>query len=191
MTTLTIRFIKDRFVVTGPDMSPCGSSRVERPRTGAKPLSGLTRSGDGPQRARPIQISRHGLVTSEPLAKRVLIRFGRGGGVIAPVALCANIVLTRWLQGTVEPEVKEAEVVDTSIVLLSPARLDGKRAHLLFHPVTMFPVARALHSTAGAPNWRDLHLSVGRISGAMTSADTFAAATGAALAWDVMRGCVE
>src|SRR4051812_11608208 len=37
------------------------------------------------------------------------------------------------------------------IFLLSPARLDGKRAHLLFHPVTMFPVARALHSTLGAP----------------------------------------
>jgi hypothetical protein len=37
------------------------------------------------------------------------------------------------------------------IFLLSPARLDGKRANLLFHPVTMFPVARALHSTAGAP----------------------------------------
>ena len=37
------------------------------------------------------------------------------------------------------------------IFLLSPARLDGKRAHLLFHPVTMFPEARALHSTAGAP----------------------------------------
>jgi hypothetical protein len=37
------------------------------------------------------------------------------------------------------------------IFLLSPARLDGKRAHLLFHPVTMFPVARALRSTAGAP----------------------------------------
>jgi hypothetical protein len=37
------------------------------------------------------------------------------------------------------------------IFLLSPARLDGKRAHLLFHPVTMFPVARALHSMAGAP----------------------------------------
>jgi hypothetical protein len=36
------------------------------------------------------------------------------------------------------------------IFLLSPARLDGKRAHLLFHPVTMFPVARALHSSAGA-----------------------------------------
>jgi hypothetical protein len=37
------------------------------------------------------------------------------------------------------------------VFLLSPARLDGKRAHLLFHPVTIFPVARALHSTAGAP----------------------------------------
>src|SRR3954471_21342087 len=37
------------------------------------------------------------------------------------------------------------------VFLLSPARLDGKRAHLLFHPVTMFPVARALHSTLGAP----------------------------------------
>src|SRR5688572_1500492 len=37
------------------------------------------------------------------------------------------------------------------IFLLSPARLDGTRAHPLFHPVTMFPVARALHSSAGAP----------------------------------------
>ena len=37
------------------------------------------------------------------------------------------------------------------IFLLSPARLDGKRAQLLFQPVTMFPAARALHSTAGAP----------------------------------------
>jgi hypothetical protein len=36
------------------------------------------------------------------------------------------------------------------IFLLSPARLDGKRAQLLFHPVTMFPVARGLHSPAGA-----------------------------------------
>jgi hypothetical protein len=40
--------------------------------------------------------------------------------------------------------------VPARIFLLSPARLDGKRAHLLFHPVTMFPVARALHSPAGA-----------------------------------------
>jgi hypothetical protein len=37
------------------------------------------------------------------------------------------------------------------IFLLSPAQLNGKRAQLLFRPVTMFPVARALHSTAGAP----------------------------------------
>src|SRR3954463_9741752 len=37
------------------------------------------------------------------------------------------------------------------IFLLSPARLDGKRAQLLFRPVTMFPVARALHSSVGAP----------------------------------------
>jgi hypothetical protein len=37
------------------------------------------------------------------------------------------------------------------IFLLSPARLDGKRAQLLFHPVTMFPLARALRSSAGAP----------------------------------------
>lgn len=37
------------------------------------------------------------------------------------------------------------------IFLLSPARLDGERARLLFHPVTMFPVARALHSREGAP----------------------------------------
>lgn len=41
--------------------------------------------------------------------------------------------------------------VRSRIFLLSPARLDGKRAHLLFHPVTMFPVARALHSGSGAP----------------------------------------
>src|SRR6188472_4236393 len=37
------------------------------------------------------------------------------------------------------------------IFLLSPARLDGKRAQFLFQPVTMFPAARALHSTEGAP----------------------------------------
>jgi hypothetical protein len=37
------------------------------------------------------------------------------------------------------------------IFLLSPARLDGKRAHFLFHPATMFPVARALRSSRGAP----------------------------------------
>ena len=56
----------------------------------------------------------------------------------------------------VGPEVKEAEVLD---VFLSASHLPAvacaprwkTRAHLLFHPVTMFPVARALHSTAGAP----------------------------------------
>ena len=37
------------------------------------------------------------------------------------------------------------------VFLLSPARLDGARARLLFHPVTMFPVARALRSAQGAP----------------------------------------
>ena len=36
------------------------------------------------------------------------------------------------------------------IFLLSPARLDGKRAQFLFHPATMFPIARALHSPTGA-----------------------------------------
>ncbi len=36
------------------------------------------------------------------------------------------------------------------IFLLSPARLDGERARLLFHPATMFPLARALHSGDGA-----------------------------------------
>ena len=37
------------------------------------------------------------------------------------------------------------------IFLLSPARLDGKRADLLFNPVTMFPAARAVRSKRGAP----------------------------------------
>ena len=37
------------------------------------------------------------------------------------------------------------------VFLLSPARLDGARARMLFHPVTMFPVARALRSVEGAP----------------------------------------
>src|SRR5829696_1115022 len=37
------------------------------------------------------------------------------------------------------------------IFLLSPARLDGKRARLLFQPVTMFPVAQQLRSAEGAP----------------------------------------
>ena len=37
------------------------------------------------------------------------------------------------------------------IFLLSPARLDGQRARLLFQPVTMFPVAQQLRSAEGAP----------------------------------------
>jgi hypothetical protein len=40
--------------------------------------------------------------------------------------------------------------VPPRIFLLSPARLDGERARLLFHPATMFPLARALHSDGGA-----------------------------------------
>ena len=37
------------------------------------------------------------------------------------------------------------------VFLLSPARLDGERARLLFEPVTMFPAAAALRSAHGAP----------------------------------------
>src|SRR4051812_33393202 len=37
------------------------------------------------------------------------------------------------------------------VFLLSPARLDGPRARLLFQPVTMFPVAQQLRSAEGAP----------------------------------------
>jgi hypothetical protein len=40
--------------------------------------------------------------------------------------------------------------VPPRIFLLSPARLDGERARLLFRPATMFPLARALHSGEGA-----------------------------------------
>jgi hypothetical protein len=36
------------------------------------------------------------------------------------------------------------------VFLLSPARLDGERARLLFKPATMFPVAAALRSPEGA-----------------------------------------
>src|SRR5688572_19032470 len=36
------------------------------------------------------------------------------------------------------------------VFLLSPARLDGERARLLFEPVTMFPVAAALRAPNGA-----------------------------------------
>lgn len=39
--------------------------------------------------------------------------------------------------------------VPPRIFLLSPARLDGERARLLFRPATMFPLARALHSGEG------------------------------------------
>lgn len=37
------------------------------------------------------------------------------------------------------------------VFLLSPARLDGERGKLLFHPVTLFPVARALRTREGCP----------------------------------------
>jgi hypothetical protein len=50
-----------------------------------------------------------------------------------------------------QPEKTRMPCSRPRIFLLSPARLDGKRAHFLFHPVTMFPAARALHSTTGAP----------------------------------------
>ena len=43
------------------------------------------------------------------------------------------------------PEARSARVF-----LLSPARLDGERARLLFRPATMFPVAAALRSEEGA-----------------------------------------
>ena len=37
------------------------------------------------------------------------------------------------------------------VFLLSPARLDGERGKLLFNPVTLFPVARALRTREGCP----------------------------------------
>ena len=37
------------------------------------------------------------------------------------------------------------------VFLLSPARLDGQRGKLLFAPVTLFPVARALREREGCP----------------------------------------
>ena len=37
------------------------------------------------------------------------------------------------------------------VFLLSPARLDGARGKLLFDPVTLFPVARALRTREGCP----------------------------------------
>src|ERR687897_941239 len=36
------------------------------------------------------------------------------------------------------------------VFVLSPARLDGERARLLFEPVTMFPVAAAIRTPDGA-----------------------------------------
>ena len=37
------------------------------------------------------------------------------------------------------------------VFLLSPARLDGARGRQLFHPVTLFPVARQLRTREGCP----------------------------------------
>ena len=37
------------------------------------------------------------------------------------------------------------------VFLLSPARLDGARGKLLFAPVTLFPIARALRTREGCP----------------------------------------
>lgn len=37
------------------------------------------------------------------------------------------------------------------VLLLSPARLDGKRGQFLFHPMTPFPMARAIRLPGGAP----------------------------------------
>ena len=114
---------------------------------------GLTRSGrSAPKGAPPSVIStRHGLVTTSRWRRECRNKGRpRRRSDRTRCALCQHGADLRWLQGTVEPEVKEAEVVDTSaIFLLSPARLD--RTRYLLSPVTMFPVARALHSTAGAP----------------------------------------
>ena len=51
------------------------------------------------------------------------------------------------------------------IFLLSPARLDGQRARLLFQPVTMFPVAQQLRLAEGAPIGQCSALSLASISG--------------------------
>lgn len=48
------------------------------------------------------------------------------------------------------PEARGWARAPPRVFLLSPARLDGERARLLFRPVTLFPMARALHSGAGA-----------------------------------------
>lgn len=45
----------------------------------------------------------------------------------------------------------EAVSVSARVFLLSPARLDGRRARTLFEPRTLFPLARALRTREGAP----------------------------------------
>ena len=46
MTTLTLRYIKGDFVVTGPDIEPTRFKTRERPRTGAGALPGLAHQRD-------------------------------------------------------------------------------------------------------------------------------------------------
>jgi hypothetical protein len=58
------------------------------------------------------------------------------------------------------------------IFLLSPARLDGERARLLFRPASMFPLARALHSGEGATFFS--FLSGLYFRGKLAYAETFA-----------------
>jgi len=41
--------------------------------------------------------------------------------------------------------------VESRVFILSPARLDGKRADVLFHPRTPFPLAMKLRTIEGAP----------------------------------------
>lgn len=48
------------------------------------------------------------------------------------------------------PEARGGAEAPPRVFLLSPARLDGERARLLFHPATMFPLAWALHQGVGA-----------------------------------------
>jgi hypothetical protein len=56
MTTLTLRYIKGDFVVTGPEIEPTRSRRAKRPRTGvgrttrARPSKKSVRSTGPPQR---------------------------------------------------------------------------------------------------------------------------------------------
>jgi hypothetical protein len=56
MTTLTLRYIKGDFVVTGPEIEPTRSRRAKRPRTGvgrttrARPSKKSVRSTCPPQR---------------------------------------------------------------------------------------------------------------------------------------------